>query len=46
LDFEKMKLENKEEADKARLSVAIAKLQQSGEISAAKIMQNFKKEKK
>ena len=46
LDFEKMKLDNKEEADKARLSVAIAKLQQSGEISAAKIMQNFKKEKK
>ena len=46
MDFEKMRLENKEEADKARLAVAIAKLNQSGEISAAKIMQNFKKEKK
>jgi hypothetical protein len=45
MDFEKMRLENKEEADKARLAVAIAKLNQSGEISAAKIMQNFKKEK-
>jgi hypothetical protein len=46
MDFEKMRLENKEEADKARLAVAIAKLNQSGELSAAKIMQNFKKEKK
>jgi hypothetical protein len=44
MDFEKMRLENKEEADKARLAVAIAKLNQSGELSAAKIMQNFKKD--
>jgi hypothetical protein len=41
-----MRLENKEEADKARLAVAIAKLNQSGEISAAKIMQNFKRRNK